>query len=113
LKTVVHATSSNVVPESQMLDAIDPHHQVTLQSIMTLPHDIQFDLVGRYVSSLPDTSLPTQGVPAYITFDARLAWTYKNVEFALIGQNLAQPTHREFDTHEIPRSIFGKVTFRF
>jgi iron complex outermembrane receptor protein len=113
VETDVHATGSNVLPESQMLESIDPHHQVTLQSIMTLPHDVQFDLVGRYVSSLPATTLPTQGVPDYITFDARLAWSYKNVEFALIGQNLAQPAHREFGSRDIPRSVFGKVTFRF
>ncbi len=113
LETDVHATASNVIPESKVLEAIDPRHQVTLQSIMTLPHDVQFDLVGRYVSGLTETTLPTPPVPGYITFDARLAWTFKNVEFALIGQNLAQPTHREFSSQEIPRSVFGKVTLRF
>ncbi|MBC8094663.1 MAG: TonB-dependent receptor [Akkermansiaceae bacterium] len=91
----------------------DPEHQVVLQSILNLPAGFQFDLAGRYVDALPAPS-----VPGYFTFDARLAWqATRNLEFSLIGQNLWENRHPEFGAaptrQEIPRSLFGKVTWRF
>jgi iron complex outermembrane receptor protein len=91
----------------------DPQNQFVLQSIMNLPANFEFDLTGRYVDALP-----APHVPAYFTFDARLAWHYKNkLEIAMVGQNLWDNQHPEFGTagsrQEIPRSVYGKVTWRF
>jgi iron complex outermembrane receptor protein len=90
----------------------DPEHQFVLHSILDLPHGFQLDLVGRYVDSLP-----APYVPGYFTFDARLAWRYRNLELSIIGQNLSEPRHPEFGNpatrQEIPRSVFGKVTLEF
>ena len=90
----------------------DPRNQVMLQSIMNLPANFQFDLTGRYVDTLP-----APNVPAYFACDARLAWQFKNhLEFSLVGQNLVGK-HAEFGPaatrQEIPRSVYGKVTWRF
>ncbi len=87
----------------------DPEHQIVIQSILDLPAHFQFDLVGRYVGSLP-----APHVDRYFTFDARLAWRYRNLEIALSGQNLAEKDHIEFGSGSpIPRSVFGSVTCRF
>ncbi len=91
----------------------DPEHQVVLQSIVNLPAGFEFDLVGRYVDTLP-----APHVPGYFTFDARVAWqATKNLELSLVGQNLFENRHPEFGAaatrQEIPRSIYGKVTWRF
>lgn len=86
----------------------DPEHQFSLQSILDLPAHFQFDVTGRFVSTLPSPR-----VASYVTFDIRLAWQYKTFEIALIGQNLCESKHVEFGTRQIPRSIFGKVTWRF
>src|SRR3989442_1501491 len=88
----------------------DPHHQVLLQSIADLPCNFQFDVTARYVDTLP---FPR--VPHYLTFDARLAWKFRNkLELAVVGQSLGDNLHPEFGTaatrHEIPRSVYGKVT---
>ncbi len=93
--------------------ADDPQNQFSLQSIADLPAHFQFDVTARYVDTLPSPS-----VPSYFTFDARIAWTYKNhLEIALVGQNLWAPQHLEFGSaatgQEIPRSVYGKVTCRF
>jgi iron complex outermembrane receptor protein len=86
----------------------DPEHQVLLQTMMDLPYHFQFDLTGRYVSALPDPE-----INAYIAFDARLAWQYKNWELAVVGQNLGDSRHPEFGEVEIPRSVYGKATLRW
>ncbi len=90
-----------------------PHNSVTFQSLLSLPKRFDVDLSYRFVSALP-----SQGVKAYGTGDARLGWRLKeNMEFSLVGQNLFQPQHAEFAGDpgaivEIKRSVFGKITWR-
>jgi len=91
----------------------DPEHQVVLQSMLDLPANLQFDVVVRYVDQLP---MPN--VPSYWGLDIRLGWTsIKNLDFSIVGQNLLDSQHPEFGApatrQEIPRSVFGKVTWRF
>lgn len=96
----------------------NPFHQVFLRSSWDLSEDVDFDLTARYVDCL--TSL---AVPSYITMDLRLAWRpRKHLELALVGQNLLQTYHYEFgpstetlgnEATEVPRSVYGSVTWRY
>ena len=90
----------------------DPEHQFSLQSIMELPAHFELDLTARYVDTLPSPQ-----VPSYFSFDVRLAWRFKRLELSLVGQNLWDDQHPEFGAmgtrQEIPRSIYGKATWRF
>jgi outer membrane receptor for monomeric catechols len=86
----------------------DPEHHFMFHSIVDLPANFQFDVTGRYVSELP-----APVVSAYFTLSARLAWQYKQVELSVAGQNLLDAEHGEFGTREIPRGVYGKVTWRF
>ena len=91
----------------------DPSDNFMAQSILNLPYDLQFDVTFRYVSDLPSPS-----VPAYFTADARLGWrARKNLELSIVGQNLCDNQHPEFGMaatrQEIPRSVYGKVTWTF
>jgi iron complex outermembrane receptor protein len=91
----------------------DPDHQFVLQSMMSLPWNMEFDGVFRYVSSLPSPP-----VPSYFAADLRLAWHPRpNLELAIVGQNLVDSRHAEFGAapaaQEIPRSVYGKITWRF
>lgn len=90
----------------------DVRNQAMLQSILDLPAHIQFDLAVRYLDPLSKT-FATAAVPSYFTFDARLAYTFKGFELAVVGQNLAEKKHTEFGTITIPRSVYGKITARF
>ena len=75
---------------------------------MDLPAGGQWDVTGRYVGTLPNPS-----IPSYWAFDSRLAWPVGDWEFALVGQNLADPRHPEFGGQQIRRSVYGKVTVRW
>ena len=84
----------------------DAQDQLLLQSMLNLPLNFQLDITTRYLGELEGKA------PDYFTFDARLAWTYKQWVLSVNGQNLWEERHVEWGT-EIPRSIYGKVTCRF
>jgi iron complex outermembrane recepter protein len=93
----------------------DPHHQFLVQSMVNLPANLEFDSVLRYVDNLNQRG-PL--VPSYASLDLRLAWqSTPNWEFAIVGQNLLDKRHAEFGApatrQEIPRSVHGKVTWKF
>jgi len=91
----------------------DPQNQFVLQSTLDLPYNVQFDCVARYVDTLPEPN-----VPSYFTFDLRVAWRpRKNLELSIVGQNLWENRHPEFGPaatrQEIPRSVYGRITWWF
>jgi iron complex outermembrane receptor protein len=91
----------------------DPESQVVAQSMLDLPWHLQLDAVLRYVDRLPNPR-----VPSYVSGDLRLAWTpVQNLELSIVGQNLFDNQHPEFGIsatrQEIPRAVYGKVTWRF
>ena len=93
----------------------DPHHQFLVQSMINLPANLEFDSVLRYVDNLNQRG-PT--VPSYVSLDLRLGWRpTPGWEFAIVGQNLLDNQHPEFGAaatrQEIPRSVFGKITWKF
>lgn len=93
----------------------DPQHQFLLQSMVNLPGNLELDSLLRYVDNLNQRG-PL--VPSYVTLDLRLGWRpTPNWEFSIIGQNLLQKRHAEFGAaatrQQIPRSVFGKLTWRF
>ena len=93
-----------------------PHHQVVLRSLLDLGWNIQFDSTFRYVDALP-----APGIPAYLAVDLRLAWSpRKNLEIALVGQNLLDDRHPEFtptfigtERTEVERSLLATVRWLF
>jgi iron complex outermembrane recepter protein len=93
-----------------------PHHQFFIRSLVDLGWNIQFDSTLRYVDVLPAAN-----IPSYLTIDARLAWLpRKNLEIAIVGQNLLDDRHPEFaptfigtQKTEVQRSVYGTVVWRF
>lgn len=90
-----------------------PHNQAFVNSRMDLPHAAAIDFNLRYVDDLPHST-----VPSYTSLDLRLAWEpTKNVELAVVGQNLLDSQHAEFGTpssrREIQRGVYVKATCRF
>ena len=104
----IDPTDPLVVPGADTFEGNDPHNQVVLQSLMDLPHNFQFDVVGRYVDALP-----APAVDSYFSLDVRLAWHYRNIELSVVGQNLLDELHPEFGVQEIPRSVYGRMTIRW
>ena len=98
-----------------------PANQVYLMSSWDLRKDLTFDLMARYVDSLPGYN-----IPSYMTMDLRLAWRpTKHLEVAVVGQNLLQAYHWEYgfynffnavnnaEATEVPRSVYGTVSWRY
>ncbi len=106
-----------------MYEGDGPAHQFSLRSAMDLPHDFEWDFTVRYVGDLAPTG-PTRAsspAPAYLTLDARLAWRpTRRLELSVDGQNLIEPRHAEFhppvlavQSTDVPRSVYGKLTWHF
>ncbi len=96
-------------------DGSSPHHQVSLRSSIELPWNLTSDVWLRYVDALPALH-----IDHYITLDIRLAWQpLQAFEFALVGQNLLDRHHSEFEQEifpsptEIERGVYGMVRWRF
>jgi len=107
--------------EINRLDAASgsPHHQGSLRSGFDLGKQFELDLWLRAVDEV--SFIDTYRIPGYLTMDARLAWKpLKTLELALVGQNLFQKRHPEYipefintTASEIPRSVYGKLTWKF
>jgi iron complex outermembrane receptor protein len=93
-----------------------PKHQLQLRSFVRLPRQMELNVSAYYVDRLPDFQ-----VPAYVRLDTMLSWhASKTWELSITGQNLLKGRHIEFGGSSAlggitpaPRSVYGKVTWRF
>jgi iron complex outermembrane receptor protein len=107
-----------------------PVHQFSLRSSWDLASNVELDLGIYYVSSLFPTGsdflvFGDYGVDDYVRTDLRVGWQISpEMELDIIGQNLLNSTHQEFNSSplnvggfpentEINRSISAKLTVRF
>ena len=103
-------------PGVSQLNGNSPNNQIYLSSSWDLSHDIQFDLIGRYVDKLAFAD-----VPKYFEMDVRIGWqATKALEFSFVGQNLLDGHHLEFSDAitglpptEVRRSWYGMITWTF
>jgi outer membrane cobalamin receptor len=93
-------------------EGTSPHSEVTAQSLLDLPHGVEFDVDYRFVSQLP-----AQKVRGYQTADVHGAWKIgEHWELSVAGHNLLQPEHQEFagdngNAVGIRRSVYGGLTW--
>lgn len=102
-------------PDSER-DQESPEYQLSLRSLVDLPHNLEFDLWLRTMDELP-----TPDIPSYTQLDLRLGWQpLEYLELSLSGQNLLDPRQPEyaenlfvFDNSEVERSFYLKATLEF
>ncbi|MCB1771891.1 MAG: TonB-dependent receptor, partial [Candidatus Competibacteraceae bacterium] len=93
-----------------------PRQQFSLFSTLDLSDRLEFDLWFRSVGALRDPP-----VDRYATLDARLGWKpYKDVELAIVGQNLLDSPHLEYGSAftnsastEVERGVYVRLDWRF
>jgi iron complex outermembrane recepter protein len=110
----MHTDQDQILNGAQNLSL--PRHQFSIRSSMNLGKNIEADAWLRYVDGFDNG-----GVPSYFTLDLKLAWRpVKNLELALVGQNLLENRHQEFrpeqfstQVYEMQRGFYGKLTWRF
>jgi iron complex outermembrane receptor protein len=103
---------------TDVIPGLNPTHQASLWSSFDLPHGIELDVIGRYVS---DLEAPLSPVPDYATADAKVTWRVTPALRArLVGQDLLQPRHPEFrppqgvvGQRHIPRRVSAFLSWRF
>ena len=102
---------------SRPLRSDSPRHQAGLESHIDLPGNVEIDATFRYVGAIDDSVV----MDDYFNLDLRLGWhPSKNLEIALVGQNLLEKQHPEFTAAfidsvptQVERGIYGKVTWQF
>ena len=86
-------TQSYLTGNERLLEELSAEHTANIRSHWSLPHQWSLDVWVRYMGELKDAE-----VPAYTTMDVQLSKQWSdNIELALIGQNLLEPEHAEFN----------------
>lgn len=109
------------IPSESTYYQSGPKHQAQLRSTLDLPFNLE---LNGDVSFVDRVSAPTltgeQTIPSYLRLDLGLVWhATKNLELGVWGQNLTRDRHLEFSSYktalltEIPRSVMGRITWRF
>jgi iron complex outermembrane receptor protein len=93
--------------------ARDPNHQASLRFLWDFSSRWELDTELRYVARISN-----QSVPGYTEGNLRLGWSPNSTwELSLVGENLIQKRHAEFNAfagrRDISRSIFAKASWRF
>ena len=92
-----------------------PQHQFSVRSLLDLPWNLQLDTSVFWVDDVSN-----QFVGDYARLDMRLGWRPRpGLELSVVGQNLTENSHNEFGNSftrfatSVPRSIYGKLTWRY
>jgi iron complex outermembrane receptor protein len=99
-----------------------PEHQFSIGSFVKVAPDINWDTNLYYVSNLhyfTGAGVRTK-IDAYARLDTQVRWAVmKDVELSLIGQNLLDDQHQEFNEildstpSEIPRTVLARASVKF
>lgn len=98
------------------LEKSSPRHQFSVRSDLKLPHHLEFNTMFYFTDHIQsrDLHVPVQG-----RLDLRLAWVPSpKLELAIVGQNILNKQHQEFTaldifSSQIPRSVYGRIMYRF
>ncbi|HXO18936.1 MAG TPA: TonB-dependent receptor [Thermoanaerobaculia bacterium] len=109
-----HLEPDSQDPSGGSAEHDDPQQQWSLRASLDLPRRVELDAFLRHVGELP-----APVVPAYTELDLRLGWEpVVGIELSLVGRNLLHARHPEFGfpgplRQEVPRSVFGRIAWRF
>lgn len=99
-------------------NARSPEQKASLRGVLSPWENVDLDFWFRYVDT--NFSSPTTPVKSYVTLDLRLAWRpYKDIELALVGQNLLAQKHLETLNSlqtlptAIDRGLYGKISWSY
>lgn len=124
LQEHIHVKPGEVDATGATNETADPQQQFALRSAMDLPRNVQVNTALRWVDDFHINNGPTGGpvvgiVPSYFELDSRLAWhVTKQLELALVGQNLLHQYHTEYGfpsptREQIARSVFGRIAWGY
>jgi iron complex outermembrane receptor protein len=120
----LNAINTHGTPSDYALQQLNmPRHQLQLRSFLNITPSVDLATALYYVGpwDCRITSSNLTHISGYTRVDANLTWHFaRRLDFSVVGQNLSRPNHQEFaglDTRgsqtTVPRSVYGKVTWRF
>ncbi|MCB0332141.1 MAG: TonB-dependent receptor, partial [Bdellovibrionales bacterium] len=109
-----HRGQSEDMGNLALMEGATPSHQASLQAKLDITPELECDLIGRYVDTVP-----LGNVDSYIELTAQIGWTFaENWELVIVGKNLLHDQHHEFTSNlfgpppiEIERSVYGLIRF--
>ncbi|HTR82093.1 MAG TPA: TonB-dependent receptor [Bacteroidota bacterium] len=114
----IHVKSGSSDFTNGLNETADPQQQFSIHSSMDLLHNIELDLIPRWVDELHVNNGPTPGIVAsYFELNLQLGWRPgKRFEISLVGENLLHPRHPEYGypglgREEIVRSGYGQISY--
>ena len=117
-----HLSPGSVDTTLQHDEEKSPENQFSIGSYVKVKEDVNWDTNLYYVSNLHyfDANSVRQKIDAYLRLDTQVRWSVmKDVEVSLIGQNLLDDKHQEFDEvlystpSLIPRAVLARATVKF
>ncbi len=106
-------TEPTVIPISEEFEALDPEHQIKIQSIANLGRGWSLDGVFRYSSRIEVRDAVkafVQPIDSYSGLDLRLAKSFDKLELAIVGRELLKPRNAYVSTL-IPRGAFLQIKY--
>ena len=97
-------------------EGTNPQNSAYAMSSWDLSEQLEFDLIARYVDSLP-----SRRIDRYFTLDARLGFSpADDLYLSVVGQNLLDSAHREFretnalaSSSEVRRGVYAQLEWRY
>ncbi|MDB6066030.1 MAG: TonB-dependent receptor, plug [Pedosphaera sp.] len=98
-----------------------PQQQFQVHSYLDLPLHLELNGAAYFVDQInPQSGTGRVQISSYVRLDAGVVWhPSKSLEIGIWGQNLLSDHHAEFASSrttlltEVPRSVYGKITWRF
>ena len=118
LNSQSYADSTPIFYDASKHEQSAPQHQMSLRTNFNVTKDIDFDVWWRYTDSVVANKRP---INDYFNTDVRFAWRpVKSLELSLIGQNLIQTQHIEYQGDflqpqptYVSRGIYAKFNWQF
>jgi iron complex outermembrane receptor protein len=103
------------------LEIESPQHQFQIHSYVDLPHNLGLNAGLYFVDQVSAPAITTEvPSPSYVRLDLGVTWRpIRSLEIGIWGQNLQSSRHSEFTDlrsglqTEVPRTVYGKITWRF
>jgi len=104
----------------RVIEGSAPDYQWSLRSQHNIRPDLSMDLWIYHVDELPFAGYSRpRPIPAYTSFNLRLAWRRNDMEFSVAGFNLLHDRHAEFASEnililaEVERSLLATLRWDF
>ncbi len=115
LRVETRSYPGDVSNDALRTSAATPHHQWDIRSNFDLTRKIQLDAALYYTAAMLQT-----GIPQHLRGDLHIGWRpMPKIEFSIGVQDAFEANHVEYESarfnqlSEVPRNVYGRLTWRF